>query len=53
MKDKALILVDNLLNHEEEPEDAILVASGVLQRLVDRALQEPPSPDWERELEEL
>ena len=47
------LVMDNLLNREEEPEDAILVASGVLQRLVDRALQEPPSPAWERELDEL
>jgi len=51
--DESELMVDNLLNCEEEPEDAILVASGVLQQLVDRALQEPSSPDWERELEEL
>ncbi len=38
---------------EEEPEDAILIASGILPRLVARARQEPPSPDWERELDEL
>lgn len=51
--EEAELVVDNLFNREEEPEDAILVASGGLQQLVDRALQEPPSPDWERELDEL
>ncbi len=43
----------NLLNREGEPEDAILAASAVLQRLVTQARQESPSPDWERELDEL
>ena len=47
------IIMDNLLNREEEPEDAILAASAVLQRLVAQARQEPPSPDWERDLNEL
>jgi hypothetical protein len=47
------IIMDNLLNREEEPEDAILAASTVLQRLVAQARQEPPSPDWERDLDEL
>lgn len=45
--------MDNLLNREEEPEDAILAASAVLQRLVAQARQEPASPDWERDLDEL
>ena len=47
------LIMDNLLNREEEPEDAILAASTVLQRLVAQARQEPSSPDWERELDEL
>lgn len=47
------LIMDNLLNREEEPEDAILAASAVLQRLVAQARQEPPSPDWEQELDEL
>ncbi|MBC8449016.1 MAG: hypothetical protein H8D78_14820 [Chloroflexi bacterium] len=47
------LIIDNLLNREEEPEDAILAASTVLQRLVARARQEPSSSDWERELDEL
>jgi hypothetical protein len=47
------LIMDNLLNREEEPEDAILAASAVLQRLVAQARQEPASPDWEQELDEL
>jgi len=47
------LIIDNLVNREEEPEDAILAASAVLQRLVAQARQELPSPDWERELDEL
>jgi len=50
---KMELVMDNLLNREEEPEDAILAASAVLQRLVAQARQEPPSPDWERHLDEL
>jgi len=51
--DQMELIVDNLLNREEEPEDAILAASAVLQRLVAQARQEPISADWERELNEL
>lgn len=51
--DEMELIIDNLLNREEEPEDAILAASAVLQRLVTQARQEPPSSDWERELDEL
>ena len=47
------LIMDNLLNREEEPEDAILAASAVLQQLVARARQALTSPDWERELDEL
>jgi hypothetical protein len=47
------LIMDNLLNREEEPEDVILAASTVLQRLVAQARQEPASPDWEQELDEL
>ena len=50
---KMELIMDNLLNREEEPEDAILAASTVLHRLVAQARQEPPSPDWERDLDEL
>jgi len=43
----------NVLNRDTEPEDARLVASGVLPDLLKQAQGEPPSSDWERELEEL
>jgi hypothetical protein len=51
--DQMELIIDNLLNREEEPEDAILAASAILQRLVAQARQESPSSDWERELDEL
>ena len=47
------LIIDNLLNREEEPEDAILAASDVLKQLSAQARQEPPSANWERELDEL
>ena len=40
------LILENLLNREEESEDAILAASAVLQRLAAQARQEPPSLDW-------
>jgi hypothetical protein len=46
------LIMDNLLNREEEPEDAILAASAVLQRLVAQARQEPASSDWEEEYDD-
>jgi hypothetical protein len=47
------LIIENLLNREEEPEDAILAASAVLQRLIAQARQEPASPNWEQEFNEL
>ncbi|MFQ5811597.1 MAG: hypothetical protein ACE5I2_00155 [Anaerolineae bacterium] len=40
------LILENLLNREGEPEDTILAASAVLQRLAAQARQEPSSPDW-------
>lgn len=45
------IPMDDLLSFE--PEDVILVTSGILPRLIDQAQREPPSLDWERDLNEL
>ena len=39
--------------YEEEPEDDILVNSGILPQLIAQARREPPSLDWERDLDEL
>lgn len=47
------IPMDDLFGYEEEPEDAILVASGILPRLVAQARREPPSLDWEQDLNDL
>ena len=43
----------NVLGFGEEPEDAILVDSGVLPRLIAQARREPMSLDWERDLDDL
>lgn len=47
------LILDNLLNREVEPEDAIVAASVLLKKLVEQASQELPSADWEQELSEL
>ncbi len=47
------IIVDNLLNREAEPEDAILAASTALRQILARAKQQPPTADWEKALDEL
>lgn len=47
------LIIDNLLNREDEPEDAVLATSTFLKKLVVQARQEPVSTDWERELDEL
>jgi len=47
------LIIDNLLNREKEPEDAILATSSVLRQLIARARRESPSADWERDFDEL
>lgn len=47
------IVLDNLLNREREPEDAILVASNLLKVLLEKAQAEPTVEEWERELDDL
>lgn len=47
------LIANNLQNREEEPEDFVLATSDLLPWLLARARQEPPSLDWERDLNEL
>ncbi len=48
------IIMDNLLNREEEPEDAIIAASRLLQIVLKESRQSYfVSNDWEQELDEL
>lgn len=47
------IPIGDLLGYDEEPEDAILVGSGILPRLIAQARREPTSLDWERDLDDL
>lgn len=46
-------MMDNILNREAEPEDAFLVASGILKQLAAQTCDESLSADWEKELDEL
>ncbi len=43
----------DLFGYEEEPEDAVLVTSGMLPRLIGRARKESPSLNWEQDLLQL
>lgn len=47
------IPTEDLSTYEEELENALLVDSGILPRLIEQARQESPSLDWERDLNEL
>lgn len=47
------IILDNLMDREMEPEDAVLSASGILDKLIEQARAMSPSDDWEQELDEL
>lgn len=51
--DRIQLILDNLMDRSLEPEDAILAASGILEKLVGEAQATPPNSDWERELDEL
>ena len=47
------LIIDNLSNREEEPEDAILAASEVVRGLVARAKEERASYNWQQELDDI
>ena len=47
------LIIDNLSNREEEPEDAILAASEIVRGLVARAKEEKASCNWRQELDDL
>jgi hypothetical protein len=47
------ILRENQAPYSPEPEDALLADSDLLPRLIAEARREPPSADWERDLNEL
>ncbi len=50
---KIQTILDNLMDRNLEPEDAILAASGLLEKLVEQARATPSSNDWEQDLDEL
>jgi hypothetical protein len=41
------------LKEHSEPEDQLLIASGILPDLIADARQQPPASDWEQELDAL
>ena len=47
------LLLDNRPDNEDEPEDAVLVASMILPKLIKEARGVSPSADWERDHDEL
>jgi len=47
------VLRENQASYAPEPEDALLADSALLPRLIAEARREPPSADWERDLNEL
>lgn len=49
------VIVDNLLNREAEPEDAVLATSEAFHRLLAKVEAETPTPskDWRMELRAL
>jgi hypothetical protein len=47
------ILRENQAPYTPEPEDARLADGDLLPRLIAEARREPPSADWERDLNEL
>ncbi len=51
--DKIELILDNLMHREAEPEDALLAASGVLDRLLEEAKDSAPSEDWIKELDAI
>lgn len=50
---RMLLILDNYIHAELEPEDEQLVRSGLLQQLMDEASKLSPIQDWERLLDEL
>ena len=50
---RMLLILDNYIHSEPEPEDELLVRSGILQQLMDEASELSPVQDWERLLDEL
>ena len=51
--DKIELILDNLTLREAEPEDAFLVASGLLEKLVEEAKASPVSQDWVKDLDAI
>jgi hypothetical protein len=51
--DKIELVLENLMYREEEPEDRVLISSGLLKKMVDDAKNIETVNDWRRELDAL
>jgi hypothetical protein len=51
--EKIEMILDNVLNREPEEEDTLLVASGLLNALLDEAQTTLPAQNWRKDLDEL
>ncbi len=51
--EKIELILDNLINRDLEPEDGILAASALFQKIVNGAKENKPAEDWRIELDEI
>ncbi len=51
--EKIELILDNLINRDFEPEDGILAASVLFQKIVNGAKENKPAGDWRKELDEI
>lgn len=51
--EKIEMILDNLINRDLEPEDNILAASVLFQKIVNDAKKIEPAGDWRKELDEI
>ncbi len=51
--EKIEMILDNLINRDLEPEDSILAASGLFQKIVKEAKQNESAGDWRKELNDI
>ena len=51
--EKIEMILDNLINRDIEPEDGILAASALFQKIVSDAKKMEPVGDWRKALDEM
>ncbi len=51
--EKIEMILDNLINRDLEPEDGILAASSLFQKIVDGTKQHESAGDWRKEFDDI